>query len=214
MTNSIGSTSFGINTKLGFLFSIKLTTWFNPYLTAYGFLLTSSFFFPSFTAVASFSNRSFFSAFVSGLYLLRSLKVWVAVLRSRTLLNCAMAGGTLRRRERIFFWRWRRTYSGHFTMRERLRRGWMSWPMPKLRGRFSMRGFWVGLLMLRYRLPHDIVGRKVSMEHIGTYLCSLLGSSSLALGEGRGRRPLSLFWRLSLRRKIISESDSPSCDLS
>ena len=141
MTSSMGSTSLGIRTRLAFLFSIKPTTWLRPYFTAYGFLLTSSFFLPSFTAVASLSSRSFFSVLVSGLYLLRSLKVWVAVLRSRTFENCAIAGGTLRRRLRIFFWRWRRMYSGHFTMRERLRRGWMSWPMPKLRGRFSMRGF-------------------------------------------------------------------------
>ena len=142
MTSSIGSTSLGIKTKPAFLFSIKPTTWLRPYLTAYGFLLTSSFFLPSSTAVASLRRRSFFSAFVSGLYLLSSLKVCVAVLRSSTLVNCAIAGGTLRRRFRIFFCRCRRTYSGHFTMRERLRRGWMSWPMPKLRGRFSIRGFY------------------------------------------------------------------------
>jgi len=27
-------------------------------------------------------------------------------------------------------------------MRDRLRLGWMAWPMPKLRGRFSMSGFY------------------------------------------------------------------------
>lgn len=105
ITNSIGSTSLGINTNAAFLFSIKPTTWFSPYFTAYGFLLTSSFFFPSLTAVASLSSRSFFSALVSGRYLLRSLKAWAAVLRSRWLVNWAIAGGTLRRRLRIFFWR-------------------------------------------------------------------------------------------------------------
>ena len=105
ITNSIGSTSLGISTNAAFLFSIKPTTWFSPYFTAYGFLLTSSFFFPSLTAVASLSKRSFFSALVSGRYLLRSLKAWAAVLRSRWLVNWAMAGGTLRRRLRIFFWR-------------------------------------------------------------------------------------------------------------
>ncbi|KAL3956280.1 hypothetical protein ACCO45_009126 [Purpureocillium lilacinum] len=56
-------------------------------------------------------------------------------------LELGQGGGTFRRIWRIFFWRWRRTYSGHLTMRERLRLGWMSWPMPKFRGRFSMRGF-------------------------------------------------------------------------
>src|SRR6266536_579798 len=126
ITNSIGSTSLGMRTKEAFLFSIRPTTWLRPYLTAYGFLLTSSFFLPSLIAVASFNRRSFFSVLLSGRYLLRSLKAWAAVLRSRTFWNCAIAGGTFSRRLRTFFWRWRRTYSGHFTIRERFRRGWMS----------------------------------------------------------------------------------------
>lgn len=75
MTSSIGSTSLGMRTKLGFLFSISPTTWLRPYLTTKGFLLTSSFFLPSEIAVASLSKRSFFSALVSGLYLFSSLKV-------------------------------------------------------------------------------------------------------------------------------------------
>lgn len=62
-------------------------------------------------------------------------------LRSATCWNWAIAGGTFKRRLRIFFWRWRRTYAGHLTMRPRLRWGWMSWPIPKFLGRFSRRGF-------------------------------------------------------------------------
>jgi hypothetical protein len=41
-------------------------------------LETSSFFLPSEMAVASLVRRSFFSALVSGRYLLRILKAWVA----------------------------------------------------------------------------------------------------------------------------------------
>lgn len=63
-------------------------------------------------------------------------------LRSATCWNWAIAGGTFKRRLRIFFWRWRRTYAGHLTMRPRLRWGWMSWPIPKFLGRFSIRGFY------------------------------------------------------------------------
>lgn len=126
ITSSMGSTSLGMSTKPAFLFSMRPTTWLSPYLTANGFLLASSFFLPSATADASLSSRSFFSALVSGLYLFSSLKVCAAVLRSSTLANCAIAGGTLRRRLRIFFCRCRRMYSGHLTIRERLRRGWMS----------------------------------------------------------------------------------------
>merc|ERR1711937_175398 len=130
-----------MRTSEAFLFSMRPTTWLRPYLTVQGFLLTSSFFLPSLTAVASLRRRSFFSGLVSGRYLLRSLKAWAAVFLSRTCWNCARAGGTFKRIWRIFFWRWRRTYSGHFTMRETLRLGWMSWPIPKLRGRFSIKGF-------------------------------------------------------------------------
>lgn len=36
----------------------------------------------------------------------------------------------------------RRIYSGHLTIRDRFRRGCISCPIPKLRGRFSMRGFY------------------------------------------------------------------------
>lgn len=70
--------------------------------------------------------------------------VCIVRLRSATCWNWAIAGGTFKRRLRIFFWRWRRTYAGHRTMRERLRWGWMSWPMPKFLGRFSRSGFCLG----------------------------------------------------------------------
>merc|ERR1712224_256730 len=71
---------------------MRPTTWLRPYLTVWGFLLTSSFFLPSLTAVASLRRRSFFSGLVSGRYLLRSLKAWAAVFLSRTCWNCASRG--------------------------------------------------------------------------------------------------------------------------
>jgi hypothetical protein len=60
--------------------------WLIPYLTTTGFLPWSTFF-PSAAVPAILVRRSFFSFLVSGLYLLRSLKTWVAVFLSNTLLN-------------------------------------------------------------------------------------------------------------------------------
>lgn len=81
---------------------------------------------PSAASLAAASRRAFFSWLVSGRYLLRSLKSWVAVFLSRVWENWAMAGGTFRRWARMTFWRWRRTYSGHFTKRVRSVLGLMS----------------------------------------------------------------------------------------
>ncbi|GMC39807.1 unnamed protein product [Saccharomyces cerevisiae] len=86
-TNSIGSTSLAIKTNLAFLFSIKETTWFKPYLTAYGFGEASCLDLPSAIAAASLVNLSFFSAAVSGLYLLNNLKVSAAVFLSKVYWN-------------------------------------------------------------------------------------------------------------------------------
>src|SRR6478609_8774983 len=143
-------------------------------------------------AVASLRRRSFFSVLVSGRYLLRSLKAWGAVFLSRTCWNWEIAGGTLRRRLRIFFWRWRRMYSGHFTMRDRLRLGWMSWPIPKLRDRFSMRGF-------LYRVSDRKMQRQRRTEGGRTDLGGLL-RTSLSLREGGRGGLLAGLGRLSLRR--------------
>jgi hypothetical protein len=106
-----------------------------------------------------------------------------------------MEGGTFNRRLRIFFWRWRRTYAGHRTMRDRLRWGWMSWPIPKFLGRFSRRGF-----CLRQSLQQ--CGWRPS-----TYLGGLLGAG-LALREGRGRRFLGLGCHLIVEAVIERETIS------
>lgn len=74
----------------------------------------------------------------------------------------------------------------------------MSAPIPKLRGRFSMRGFWWHALV-----HHDFRPQDGSMRICRTYLRGLL--ASLRLGEGGGSRLLSGFGRLSLRKKDISE---------
>ena len=66
-------------------------------------------------------------------HLLRSLKSCAAVFLSRVLENWAMAGGTFRRCLRMTFWRWSRTYSGHFTKRVRSVLGRMSCPVEALR---------------------------------------------------------------------------------
>ena len=66
-------------------------------------------------------------------HLLRSLKSWVAVFLSKVCENWAIAGGTFRRCLRMTFWRWSRTYSGHFTKRVRSVLGRMSCPVETLR---------------------------------------------------------------------------------
>jgi len=58
---------------------------------------------PPAAASAVVCNRAFFSCLVSGRYLLRSLKSCVAVFLSSVWLNCAIAGGTLRRWLRMTF---------------------------------------------------------------------------------------------------------------
>ena len=78
---------------------------------------------PLAVAVAVAVRRAFFSFFVSGRYLSSNLNNCVAVFLSRVCENCAMAGGTFKRWERITFCRCRRMYSGHFTKRVRSRRG-------------------------------------------------------------------------------------------
>lgn len=111
-------------------------------------------------------------------------------LRSATCWNWAIAGGTFKRMLRIFFWRWRRTYAGHRTMRETLRWGWMSWPIPKFLGRFSMRGFWRCQLL------------RACWDGEDTHLGSLLATTSLALGEGGRRRFLSFRRHLYLLSRL------------
>lgn len=74
----------------------------------------------------------------------------------------------------------------------------MSWPIPKLRVRFSIRGF-CGRTVSDLQAPNILLkaGRKK------TYLGSLLASASLALGVGQSGGLLSgLSRRLSLRKKI------------
>jgi len=144
-TISIGSTSSAITTSWAFLASTKAVMWLIPYLTTTGFLPWSTLL-PSAAELATAARRSFFSFLVSGLYLLRSLKTWVAVFLSKTLLNWLIAGGTLRRCWRTTFWRWRRMYSGHLTKRERSLFGRTSWPIPKFFGVFSVSGFFGALV--------------------------------------------------------------------
>ncbi len=60
---------------------------------------------------------------------------------SRAVWNWLIAGGILRRVWRTAFWRWSLMYLGHLMKRLKSLLGWISWPMPKLRVRFSKRGF-------------------------------------------------------------------------
>ena len=60
---------------------------------------------------------------------------------SRAWLNWLIGGGIFNLVWRTAFCLWRRMYFGHRTKRLKSRLGWISWPIPKLRGRFSNRGF-------------------------------------------------------------------------
>ena len=77
---------------------MRATQWFRPILTKRGFFPSFSGFLPPLAAIASasLSRRAFFSCLVSGLYLLRRRKSWVAVFLSKVLENWAIAGGTLK----------------------------------------------------------------------------------------------------------------------
>ena len=67
-------------------------------------------------------------------------KNYKPVCLSRAVLNWLIGGGILSLVWRTAFCLWSRMYLGHFTKRLRSLLGWMSWPMPKLRARFSNRG--------------------------------------------------------------------------
>merc|ERR1740138_1848629 len=109
----MGSTSWAMTTSWALPASISWVTWLRPYLTTTGFFLSTVW--PFSWAAASASRRSFLAALSSGRYFPRSLN-------------------------RMRFWRWRRTYLGHFTKRERSLRTGREPPTPQLLGRFSYSG--------------------------------------------------------------------------
>lgn len=96
---------------------------------------------------------------------------------------------------RILRWRWRRTYAGHLTMRERLRLGWMSWPIPKLRGRRSIKGFYI--------LSADSQRRRMGEKmYVDTHLGILLVHARLGGRERSRSGLLASLGGLSLRRTV------------
>merc|ERR1719476_369738 len=138
-TISMGSTSWAMTTSLAALFSMRVVTWFKPYLRTVGFLLCTSW--PSFFCCAVSISRFFFASRVSGLYFLSNFKRVVAWFLSIVMLNWLIVGGIFNRMSMIFFIRCRRTYFGHRMKRVKSRFGWMSPPDRKLRGVFSNKGF-------------------------------------------------------------------------
>mmetsp|Transcript_11408 Transcript_11408/g.31803 ORF Transcript_11408/g.31803 Transcript_11408/m.31803 type:complete len:271 (-) Transcript_11408:38-850(-) len=138
-TISMGSTSCAIATSLACFCSIRVVTWFSPYLMTWGFFVFTSW--PSFFCWAISMSLAFFSSAVSGMYFFISLKSCAAWFLSMAMLNWLMAGGTLRRMSMTRFMRCRRTNLGHLTKRLRFLFGWMSPPSLKLRGAFSNSGF-------------------------------------------------------------------------
>merc|ERR1719321_2246257 len=89
-TSSMGSTSWAMTTSFACLLSIRVVTWFSPYLTTCGFFVfTSS---PAFFCCAISRSRCFFASFVSGWYFLQSFSTCAAWFLSIDMLNWLMAG--------------------------------------------------------------------------------------------------------------------------
>lgn len=100
-TNSTGSTSWAMRTRLAFFCSIRVVMCFKPNLRTFGGAVvgTAS---PAALALASSARRWFLTAFVSGWYLTRSLKTSAAWFLSSVFWNWAMTGGTFKRWRRIY----------------------------------------------------------------------------------------------------------------
>mmetsp|Transcript_74199 Transcript_74199/g.164091 ORF Transcript_74199/g.164091 Transcript_74199/m.164091 type:complete len:271 (-) Transcript_74199:22-834(-) len=148
-TISIGSTSCAMTTSLATLFSMRVVTWFKPYLMTWGFFVFTSL--PSFFCCAISKSRAFFASAVSGSYFFSSFSSVVAWFLSMAELNWLIAGGIFRRMSMIFFMRCKRTYLGHLTKRVRSRFGWMAPPRRKLRGVFSKSGFFCAFFFFSAR---------------------------------------------------------------
>mmetsp|Transcript_19878 Transcript_19878/g.46555 ORF Transcript_19878/g.46555 Transcript_19878/m.46555 type:complete len:206 (+) Transcript_19878:232-849(+) len=123
-TSSMGSTSEAITTSWAFFCSISVVTWFRPNLsTAPGPAPAVA------PASAAATKRAFFSARVSGEYLLSRRNSSAAWFFSSVRLNWLIAGGTFRRWNNTLRWRWMRMYRGQRTKRPTSRVGCTSAPM-------------------------------------------------------------------------------------
>mmetsp|Transcript_109836 Transcript_109836/g.342354 ORF Transcript_109836/g.342354 Transcript_109836/m.342354 type:complete len:222 (+) Transcript_109836:209-874(+) len=166
-TSSMGSTLWAMHTSLAFLASTSVVTWLRPNLMTHGLVDASRSLAATFFSAAS-DRRFFLSALVSGRYLARSLKSSSDWFFSSVLVNWLTDGGTLMRWTMTAFWRCRRTYLGHLTKRPRSRLGWMAPPMPKLRGRFSNRGFEAFLDAATFLTP---AGGAATFFPLGMFFC-------------------------------------------
>ena len=138
-TNSIGLTSWAMQTNLAFFCSIRVVTCFKPYLRTIGASVEGAAS-PLAVAWARLLILTSLSAFDSGWYATNNLKSSAAWFLSRVLLNWFRAGGTFKRCKRIFFWRWIRTYFGHLTNLVRSFFGKISPPILKFLGLDSKSG--------------------------------------------------------------------------
>ena len=104
ITSSRGSTSFAIRTSFAFLRSTSFVTLSRPYFTTRARFSSTGL--PSAFALAAASRRAFFSASVSGAYLLIRRNTSAAWFLSNTWLNWFTVGGTFRRWLRILRCLW------------------------------------------------------------------------------------------------------------
>mmetsp|Transcript_76027 Transcript_76027/g.123479 ORF Transcript_76027/g.123479 Transcript_76027/m.123479 type:complete len:220 (-) Transcript_76027:395-1054(-) len=116
-------------TMVAFFDSTRRAIWLMPHLTLWSLDLAAA---APFSAVAL--RRSSFCSFDSGRYLLSILKMSVALFLSTVLVNCAIAGGTLRRVYKIRRWRCILTFLGILTILLRSFLGCTLLPMPKFLG--------------------------------------------------------------------------------
>jgi hypothetical protein len=108
-----------------------------------------------------------------------------------------MAGGTFRRWERIVFWRWKRTYSGHLTKRVRSVLCWMSWPSYEGEG---MRD----LLGTATQTPSIPMPKFLGRDSKSGFLTCLVDLPA-APGARAGVLPVPFFGGWSSRRETVSE---------